>query len=500
MINSEKGIAQVLVLVLLVAGIAIGGYLVQQRTNLLPQAADSVGDTGEKCTPTAIKEDDNCTKRKGAQYYCDSTTKTCQFKKCPGSYSCPSGSTCQSNGTCVKGTSTTTSNSTQSSTSQSSTSTTTNKTTSGSTTQSGTDSKECRNNPVNPPLAGYTWVAACGEAECRSNDDCPANLIDTNFVKAETSHWCYKFSNGSRCMQLRRTEATYDDGTPIGAGDYEDRNNPNACYVSEGSPTTIKFEYLGLGQSEVYRENQSTTYLSCQETFTRQAKRADKKLNDLTDRLNTNTTLKDPVSDSTKAIVEKTKQLVETANKAAEACVSKATAQCAIDATNATQLADIQYHLAKYNEIINGAKDRCVKADLGVTPMLAAGGIAHPNDELRLLLCTGDDGKTKWRVSTLSGAEERLAGLFPNIVKEWQNAPADQKAAILEKTGASPTWGLKIEYDGGVIELTEQDSSTVQQILKPWVDAAKAGKTTIQGGSSSSTTQYSRDNPPPITP
>jgi hypothetical protein len=478
MIRSEKGIAQVLVLILLVAGIAIGGYLVQQRTNLLPQAADSIRDTGEKCTPTTIKEDDNCTKRKGAQYFCDEGSKTCKYKTCPGSYSCPSGSTCQSNGTCVKGTSAQTTSQTSQSTSNTTSNTSTVRTTSITNTQSGTDTKECRNDPVKPPLEGYTWVAACNESECQSNSDCPANLIDTNFVKAETSHWCYKFSNGSRCMQLRRTEATYDDGTSIAAGDYEDRNNPNACYVSEGSPTTIKFEYLGLGNSVDTRNNQETTFLSCQETFKRQANRADDKLNSLTDRLNTNTTLKNPVSDSTKAIVEKTKQLIDSANKTAESCESKPTAQCAIDATNATQLADISYHLAKYNEIINGAKDRCVKADLGVSPMLAAGGIAHPDEELRLLLCTGDDGKTKWRVLTLSGAEERLGGLFPEIVKEWE-AALDQKTAILEKTGAAPKFPYTIEYNGGTLELTGQDASAVQSILKPWVDAAKAGKTSI---------------------
>lgn len=35
----EKGIAQIIIILLIVAGIAAGVYLVQQKTNLLPKAA-----------------------------------------------------------------------------------------------------------------------------------------------------------------------------------------------------------------------------------------------------------------------------------------------------------------------------------------------------------------------------------------------------------------------------------------------------------------------------
>lgn len=35
----EKGVAQVIIILLIMVGIAVGVYLVQQRTNLLPKAA-----------------------------------------------------------------------------------------------------------------------------------------------------------------------------------------------------------------------------------------------------------------------------------------------------------------------------------------------------------------------------------------------------------------------------------------------------------------------------
>jgi hypothetical protein len=41
---NQKGIAQLLVLVLVVLGIGVGTYLVSQRTNLIPKASDGLGE------------------------------------------------------------------------------------------------------------------------------------------------------------------------------------------------------------------------------------------------------------------------------------------------------------------------------------------------------------------------------------------------------------------------------------------------------------------------
>ena len=38
-LRQEKGIAQIIIILLIVAGIAVGVYLVQQKTNFLPKAA-----------------------------------------------------------------------------------------------------------------------------------------------------------------------------------------------------------------------------------------------------------------------------------------------------------------------------------------------------------------------------------------------------------------------------------------------------------------------------
>ncbi|MBI2596006.1 hypothetical protein HYW46_04715 [Candidatus Daviesbacteria bacterium] len=84
-IGSQSGIAQVLVLVLLLAGIAIGTYLVQQRTNLLPKAQNR---QYFKCERSALGfQDESCTAgRRIALSHCDDANnpdnKKDNFEEC----------------------------------------------------------------------------------------------------------------------------------------------------------------------------------------------------------------------------------------------------------------------------------------------------------------------------------------------------------------------------------------------------------------------------------
>lgn len=70
-----------------------------------------------------------------------------------------------------------------------------------STTNPGT----CRNNPVTPP-SGYQWLADCGQVSCSNNTVCAENTTDPN-VNPDTSGWCFGFTNGFRCLQLKFTGA-----------------------------------------------------------------------------------------------------------------------------------------------------------------------------------------------------------------------------------------------------------------------------------------------------
>lgn len=80
------------------------------------------------------------------------------------------------------------------------------------------------------------------------------------------------------------------------------------------------------------------------------------------------------------------------------------------------------YRFMKYLELQNGAKNVCVKADLGVNPPLTAKGIAKPNfspdpnkpketgltKQSTVYLCADGEGKKKLRVRTSNGKYVKL--------------------------------------------------------------------------------------------
>src|SRR3989344_6315799 len=82
---------------------------------------------------------------------------------------------------------------------------------------------DCRNNPVAPPAAGTEWVALCNES-CKVNSDCEPNVSQPNFIVASTSRWCYGFTGGGRCLQLKHV------GTQVAA--------PGAAPVTTGTGTS----------------------------------------------------------------------------------------------------------------------------------------------------------------------------------------------------------------------------------------------------------------------
>lgn len=73
----------------------------------------------------------------------------------------------------------------------------------------------CKDNPVNPPSAPagsngtYIWKADCNKSctEATKDTDCPQNTTQSQ-VDPATSNWCFTFSPGLRCMQLKWEAST----------------------------------------------------------------------------------------------------------------------------------------------------------------------------------------------------------------------------------------------------------------------------------------------------
>lgn len=83
-LNSQRGFAQFLVLVLLVTGIGVGTYLVQQRTNLLPKAQESIScdDYGSDFCSTRHGQSSTCSGGTGGSFNDGCTEPTITSNNC----------------------------------------------------------------------------------------------------------------------------------------------------------------------------------------------------------------------------------------------------------------------------------------------------------------------------------------------------------------------------------------------------------------------------------
>jgi hypothetical protein len=103
----------------------------------------------------------------------------------------------------------------------------------------------------------------------------------------------------------------------------------------------------------------------------------------------------------------------------------------------------------KYQELLNGKKNMCVKADLGVNPPLLARGIAKPNfspdpskpketgltEPSTVYLCNDGDPKRKLRVRASNGHYVKLTA--QDLARPELNIanlpPAANLAKLMEK-------------------------------------------------------------------
>lgn len=230
--------------------------------------------------------------------------------------------------------------------------------------QTPTTKGPCRDNPYPPPETGeennfkYVWKADCTSEKsksCKINADCPANTQDPFRVNPKTSNWCYEFDEGNRCMVLlskRKVE-------------------PKA----------------------VQRTEKTKTYL----------KKLDKYKN------STDSALQSYIK-SAKSTFQKNLGVGQNcANKINDG--DKNTQECKDKVKEDYQKTKAFYRLVKYQAVLSGVPKVCVEADLGMQPNLKAKGITKIKEEdknnpketgksanSRLYLCTGQDGKPKWRI------------------------------------------------------------------------------------------------------
>lgn len=107
------------------------------------------------------------------------------------------------------------------------------------------------------------------------------------------------------------------------------------------------------------------------------------------------------------------------------------------------------YRFMKYQELLHGAKNICVKADMGVNPALTAKGIAKPNfspdpakpketgltSPSTVYLCADGEGKRKLRIRASNGHYVKLtaADLSRPELQITNLPPAANLAKLMEK-------------------------------------------------------------------
>ncbi len=211
----------------------------------------------------------------------------------------------------------------------------------------------------------------------------------------------------------------------------------------------------------------------------------------------------------------------ETANKAVTDCQGKTgtefatcakTAQQTVQgAATAAQSQAIRNALKKLEEIM--AKKRpggCVKADLGITPFLEAqrlkrkpsrgtGGVE--NDEARrLLLCQGDkENNLTWRVLVGGAASENGKDDGDKCGSGDCGNDAERiyglHGTTPDATGA-PKYPYTVPGKNGFVINDPNKEGGVEATLGKYIEAAKAGKTTLRAANSGQHTPDTDDSTP----
>lgn len=366
--------------------------------------------------------------------------------------------------------------------------------TSGTPTVNAAD-KSCGNNPITPPSENQVWHAFCnqedyasGHFSCSSSKDCPQNTVQTTSgITAETSSQCVLFKEGSRCIQLRLLKSStgqnlYNPQDPA----FE---TPNDAYLN--NPDNVPFGQVGIGPSEGTGKgprSDFSAFLSSYEKVIARIKE-DERVKEI---------LGEETRKQQEALLATAEQATKDAKEANDAwLLDKGNAELAKKASDATKkaadavtAAEALRKLAKLEQILKGeTKELCVKADLGIRPWLNARRLKARGEDTRedgsagekvnrfsrLYVCSGSDSKTKWRVAT-EGNDNTQDTENENSMERILRLHADSETSENYPTPKYPF----TEIEGNVAVLLGQNEDQIRASLEKYINAAKAGKATIE--------------------
>lgn len=232
----------------------------------------------------------------------------------------------------------------------------------------------CRNNPIPPPDAPENadyllyWKAECGEEHitCNSDSDCPQNVSDSA-INPENSSKCFQFAEGNRCLKLKTSR-------PM------DKVNHD------------------LQKMEEYQKN-----------FPLYESLADE---------NVKKTLEKAVQIHDQGIIEAKDCLEEGDPQKVEICKDQV--------KQTYEKAKASYRLLKFYGILAGKSEKCVEADLGMSPSLSGTSADQHQEKRRLFFCSGKNNdpqnlNIKWRV--LSKDKDSLVRTTEQFSKNISSFP-----------------------------------------------------------------------------
>ncbi len=452
--NSQAGVAQLALVMLLLAGVAVGTYVVQNRTNLIPHA--------QECTETRLDNEcrddgyiyeiyQDCNgdyRRENTNETCGEKdqTESCGYDQKSVEYSCKNGYRCfedyfkDSSTSCKwqykdphfhcdedSKCSTDAKNSADKNEEECRNSgnvwednTCKQKAVSkgpsgpGSSDDNKTadntsyDQGDCRDG-AKVYKDGYTWITYCTKV-CSKNSDCPKNTTD-GAVNPETSNWCYGFNGGKapRCMMLVQS-----DNKEVND---QSRKSSNSKAVEEIKST--------IAQGGDPNPAAAAATQSSSADFKAKIDAQNTQRGSLVSELATVLNNAGSGNSSLTGAVNRAQSLITSAASSAAACYTGTDKPLndSCDATTqaANDIAVAASRVALFDAVAAGVPNTCVKVDMAVgantsNSIIEVAPAENASNLSRLFMCRGaesatgkKDGDIKWRVRDNNGSLQEVS-------------------------------------------------------------------------------------------
>lgn len=245
---------------------------------------------------------------------------------------------------------------------------------------------------------GYTWIAYCNQV-CQSNSDCAQNTSE-GAVDPKTSNWCYGFNGGQapRCMKLVQS-----DNKEVSD---QSRQNTNNKAVQDIKNTLAQ----GGNPNPASQEAKQSSSAELRAKIEAQLKQR----NDLTGEMASLLNAGGNSNSEIKAAIAKAQTLMTDAASKAVGCYTgndkPLSDSCDAVAQAANDTAIAAARVALFDAVAAGYPNTCVKVDMAVgknnsNTLIEVATKDDPSNVSRLFMCRGaesksgsKDGEIKWRV------------------------------------------------------------------------------------------------------